>query len=70
MSEYTNRYRQFARVRGFEPGSPEAPLMHEFINWVRSKWAIWAGLHGRKNLYHLTEQDHAAFDEWLKGEKE
>lgn len=67
---YQPRYVQFARVRGFEPGSPDAPLMHEFISWVRLKWALWAGLHGRKNLYGLTPEDHKAFDEWLAKEPE
>ena len=64
------RYAQFARVRGFEPGSDQAPLMHEFISWIRVKWALWAGLHGRKNLYGLTQDDHKAFDKWLEGETE
>lgn len=64
------RYIEFARVRGFEPGSPEAPMLHEFISWVRGKWRVWAGLHGHKDLYGLTPADHASFDEWLKGESE
>lgn len=64
------RYAQFARVRGFEPGSDQAPLMHEFISWIRGKWALWAGLHGRKNLYGLTQDEHKAFDKWLEGESE
>lgn len=65
---YQTRYAQFARVRGFEPGNE--PLMHEFISWVRTKWVMWAGLNGRKNLYHLTPEDHAAFDKWLEKETE
>lgn len=64
------RYAQFARVRGFEPGSDQAPLMHEFISWIRIKWALWAGLHGRKNLSGLTQDEHKAFDKWLEGETE
>lgn len=64
------RYAQFARVRGFEPGSDQAPLMHEFISWIRAKWVLWAGLHGRKNLHGLTQDDHAAFDKWLEVETE
>lgn len=65
---YQRRYVQFARVRGFEPGSPEAPLLHEFIKWVRRKWVEWAALNGRKDLYSLTPADHASFDEWLSKE--
>jgi hypothetical protein len=64
---YTTRYTNFARVRGFEPGSPEAPMMFEFIAWIRSKWAEWAKLRGR-DAYHLTSEDHADFDAWLAGE--
>lgn len=67
---YQPRYIEFARVKGFEPGSDEAPLMHEFISWVRNKWGLWAGLNGRKDLRHLTPEDHKSFDEWLKGERE
>lgn len=65
---YQPRYAQFARVRGFNPG--DEPLMHEFISWVRLKWAIWAGLHGRKDLRGLTQEDHKAFDAWLEKETE
>lgn len=68
--KYQHRYMQFARVRGFEPGSDQAPLMHEFISWIRIKWALWAGLHGRKNLYGLTQDDHKSFDAWLEKEIE
>lgn len=67
---YQPRYAQFARVRGFQTGSEQAPLMHEFISWVRIKWTLWAGIHGRKNLYGLTQDDHKAFDKWLEGETE
>ena len=67
---YQPRYEQFARVRGFKAGSEEAPLMHEFISWIRGKWLIWAGLTGRKNLYGLTPEDHKNFDAWLLEESE
>jgi hypothetical protein len=45
------RYAQFARVRGFEPGSDQAPLMHEFISWVRIKWALWAGCYTHRSTF-------------------
>jgi hypothetical protein len=64
---YTARYTNFARVRRFEPGSPEAPMMYEFVIWLRAKWEEWAKLCGR-NTYHLTPEDHAAFDVWLSKE--
>lgn len=70
MTSVQPRYAQFARVRGFEPGSDQAPHMHEYISWVRQKWVLWAGLTGRKNLYGLTKEDHSAFDAWLKQEQE
>lgn len=62
---YQHRYVQFARVRGFEPGSPEAPPIYEFINWIRGKWGQWAALNGRKDTYSLSQEDHASFDAWL-----
>lgn len=68
MSDYTPRYQQFARVRGFEPGSKSAPLMYEYISWIRSKWGEWAWHTQRKGLQVLTPEDHAAFDEWLSKE--
>jgi len=66
---YQPRYVQFARVRGFEPGAPDAPMMYEFINWIRRKWNQWAKANNR-STYSLTEQNHAAFDEWLAKESE
>lgn len=65
MSDYTTRYQQFARVRGFVPGSDAAPLMYEYISWVRSKWGEWAQHTQRKSLHPISKEDHAAFDEWL-----
>ena len=53
MSEYTTRYKQFARVRGFEPGSPDAPMMYEFINWIRRKWGEWAKANGRSTYQQI-----------------
>lgn len=67
---YQPRYVQFARVRGFEPGSPEAPLLHEFISWIRRKWSAWAAHTGRKGLDGISAEDHAAFDAWLAKETE
>jgi hypothetical protein len=68
MSQYTNRYTQFARVRGFELGSASSPPMWEFVLWVKAKWRQWAAQVGRKDLTHLTKGDHAAFDAWLRKE--
>ena len=65
MTGYTPRYMQFARVRGFTPGTAEQPPMHEFISWVRGKWNQWAAHTQRKTLHPLSQQDHADFDAWL-----
>ena len=67
-AEYQPRYLQFARVRGFEPGSPDAPMPYEFVIWIRLKWREWASLNGRRDTYGLTQEDHAAFDAWLRTE--
>lgn len=67
-AEYQPRYLQFARVRGFEPGSPDAPMPYEFVIWIRRKWREWASLNGRRDTYGLTQEDHAAFDAWLRTE--
>lgn len=62
---YQHRYEQFARVRGFTEGNE--PLMHEFITWVKAKWAKWRIATGHQPVY-LTREDHAAFDAWLEKE--
>ena len=62
---YQHRYAQFARVRGFTEGNE--PLMHEFITWVKGKWAKWRAATGH-NGQRLTPEDHAAFDKWLEKE--
>ena len=62
---YQHRYAQFARVRGFTEGNE--PLMHEFITWVKAKWAKWRISMGHQRVY-LTREDHAAFDAWLEKE--
>lgn len=62
---YQHRYAQFARVRGFTEGNE--PLMHEFITWVKAKWAKWRIATGHQRGY-LTREDHAAFDAWLEKE--
>ena len=64
---YQPRYIQFSRVRGFEPGAPDAPPIFEFILWMSRKWREWAQLNGRKDTYSLTQEDHKSFDEWLMG---
>jgi len=47
--EYQPRYVQFARVRGFEPGSDEAPMLYEYINWIRA-----SGASGRKVMAGMS----------------
>lgn len=67
-SEYTHRYQQFARVMDFEPGSPHAPMLYEYIKWIRIKWRQWADKQGRKGIHPISQDDHRAFDEWLSKE--
>jgi hypothetical protein len=62
------RYKQFARVRGFELGSPDSPMMHEYIEWIKGKWSQWWAHVGLKPTY-LTPEVHDAFDAWLAKEK-
>lgn len=52
-----------AEDRASHPGA----CMMEFMFWIRDRWSEWDRFQGRPPLIPHSDDDHRAFDRWLRG---
>lgn len=70
------RYMAYCRAHG---RSPDDQMGHDiekypggymagFVNWINDHWKIWSSITGETKQHgtHWSEQQHKAFDAWLR----